>query len=591
MVNTSKLVVIAFLVGLNIILCSVFTGLHLIYVRRFAFYESKKRRKQSFGGKVIRHEHISMNHDDSFNNSNTHLNSSKTIRSSTPPNSLNDLHIHSRPRARHSNDISTIAEAHLKQALRWIPFERDGPFDGNGMHRFSKDSDLHRQKRKKVESTKLSKRRTKKNNHDKQQGEVSIYIRQLVNAWSKWLQGESATVQEEWKSNHTEDGFVYKQAKEALYHLEQAAHLGNHHAQNMLANTLASGILPVTNILGKNHSGFIARTLLVPTDFAYGGEQLAQAIILWHMSAMQGNIEAAMALGFRHEYSAAMGQYPSKTADTAVRTLITNEDVTATLRFKRWDANNEMSNIHISPKSQLLPTDKGLPLGHSANPTAHYGVLGTCESAMLYYESAANTIMDELEASPLRGKISPAIDRHNLAQIQMRGTSSALEYTDKPDESEEAIQYYRMRASRKNANPDVNAAYTLAQYYHYGIRGVQQSMSLALHYYEIAADHKHWEAAGQAGKFHLWSIGIDENARNLKKAYQYFKMGMPGGIGECRYRFEARSHKKARALDNNGNMDEDGDLDSESDLLTLCDHPCINGMGLLYVFGVPDLVS
>ena len=36
---------------------------------------------------------------------------------------------------------------------------------------------------------------------------------------------------------------------------------------------------------------------------------------------------------------------------------------------------------------------------HSTHPTAHYGVLGTCESALTYYEAAAHAVMDELESS------------------------------------------------------------------------------------------------------------------------------------------------------------------------------------------------
>ena len=619
MVNTFKLLVISFLVGLNIILCSVFTGLHLIYIRRYAFYEAKSRRKiQQSSGTItgIRSESnksilSSQTHAEHLNVSSSikSLNSSKTIRSSTPPHEIHDLHkIHSRPhnKARHSNDIPTIAEAHWKQALRLMPMEWDvvlhRRYHGK-VARKSKVSDFvqkQQQKRRKIEKVKssITKHQKQKEDNQRRKPQASLYMKYFVNPWeqlSKWIKRENATVQlDEWKLTTVDDvSTSSRKIEEALYHLQKAAHLGNHHAQNLLANILASGILPINNDLGRNYSTSITKNaLIVPTDFAYGGEQLAQAIILWHMSAMQGNIEAAMTLGFRHEYSAAMGQYPSKLVDASVRPLIRNEDVSETLKFKRWNAKSSQSDTLESTKSPFMPThDKALPRSHSANPTAHYGVLGTCESAMLYYEAAANSIMDELETSHSRGKVSPAMDRHNLAQIQMRGTSSALDYTDKPDESEEAIEYFRMKASRKNPLPDVNAAYTLAQYYHYGIRGIQQSMTMALHYYEIAADHNHWEAAGQAGKFHLWMMGVDENTRDLNKAYRYFKMGMPGGLSQCRYRFEARSNKKARVLDNNGNIDDEGDFDSENDSITQCDHPCINGMGLLYVFGVPDLVS
>lgn len=35
----------------------------------------------------------------------------------------------------------------------------------------------------------------------------------------------------------------------------------------------------------------------------------------------------------------------------------------------------------------------------------HYGVLGTCHSALAYYEAAAHGIMDELESGPTKGKV------------------------------------------------------------------------------------------------------------------------------------------------------------------------------------------
>ena len=36
---------------------------------------------------------------------------------------------------------------------------------------------------------------------------------------------------------------------------------------------------------------------------------------------------------------------------------------------------------------------------------SHYGVLGTCHSALAYYEAAAHGVMDELESGPTKGKL------------------------------------------------------------------------------------------------------------------------------------------------------------------------------------------
>lgn len=323
----------------------------------------------------------------------------------------------------------------------------------------------------------------------------------------------------------------------------------------MIANTLASGILPVTNHAqlrkGKNNS-----TLSVTTDFSEGGKQLARANILWHSAAMEGNVEAAITLGYRHFFSATSGKMVTKGG------MVMEKDIKG------------------SRKSDSRAITKSSPL-----PSSHYGVLGTCESSLAYYEVAANIIMDELESSSLRGKVAPAQDEHRLAEIHQKGASSSLEYYNKPDELEAAIKYYRMRASRENAEPDVNDAYRLANMYHFGLRGVKQDLKEALKYYEIAADANSWEAAGQAGKFHLWGMGMEEEDRNLMKAYRYFKKGTPGGIEGCKERLRRKKLQKREEAES-----DDMWMFEESETIYLCDHPCVNGMGLLHLFGVPDTV-
>ena len=218
-------------------------------------------------------------------------------------------------------------------------------------------------------------------------------------------------------------------AIEGLYHLEQAAELGHAEAQRMVANSLASGILPLSDhsLIQRyakwqqmnseqpsNLTALLANsTLEVPDDFSSGGEQLSRAIVLWHLSAMDGNVESAMALGFRHLYSATGG---------------------TTLSNNLGD--------HISPGYD--PSTGGATDVHGTTPTSHYGVLGTCPTALAYYEAAANGVMDELESGPTKGKVTPPLDEHRLAQIHMRGGASvALENHNKPDEIEEALQYYR----------------------------------------------------------------------------------------------------------------------------------------------------
>lgn len=127
-------------------------------------------------------------------------------------------------------------------------------------------------------------------------------------------------------------------AWEGLFHLEKAAELGHAEAQRMVANSLASGILPISDhslmrrvaewkyhnsrrqlalddqnsstsnddnggvkkMMANWTSILLQSTLQVPDDYssagtgAVGGEQLSRAIILWHLSAMSGNVESAL---------------------------------------------------------------------------------------------------------------------------------------------------------------------------------------------------------------------------------------------------------------------------------------------------------
>ena len=256
-------------------------------------------------------------------------------------------------------------------------------------------------------------------------------------------------------------------AKEGLRHLSLAAELGHPVAQRMVANSLASGILPLSDHgmivraakeerrkrkegLGSTASendgdgGDPARPitslllptttrLVVPDDFSSGGEQLSRAVVLWHMSAMSGDVEAAMALGWRHMYSASGG-------DTSNSILHNDDQISMGYGFETGAALPHRGN------------------GHAPN-SRHYGVLGTCQTALAYYEAAAHGIMDELESGPTRGKISPPLDGHRLAEIYVNGGASVtLSGNNKPDEVEEALQYYRMLASRsRSPEPDVMA--------------------------------------------------------------------------------------------------------------------------------------
>ena len=406
---------------------------------------------------------------------------------------------------------------------------------------------------------------------------MSLWSRQHATA-SKSLKKEVLSKKSSTSSSSTSTSSLSKQdilAREGLFHLEKAAELGHAEAQRVVANSLASGILPISdhslmhrlakyqyiknqspdddddNSSTNNWTSILLQsTLQVPDDFSSGGgQQLSRAVLLWHLSAMDGNVESAMALGYRHLYSATGG----------------------TTRFS--DLNDDsMISTGYHPVSGGQMGGSGAA---SSGSTNHYGVLGTCPTAMAYYEAAANGVLDELENGPTKGKVNPPLDEHRLAEIFMHGGASvSLEASNKPDELEEALQYYRMLASRsRNPEPDLVAAFTIANFYYNGYRGVKQDLRLALQYYEICGDYNHWEGGGLAGLMHVWGIGMTPDERDLGKAYFYFDQGTPGGLDTC---FERMRMKKK----NNKNSD-----------VILCDKNSINGMGYIHLLGVEGLAD
>jgi TPR repeat protein len=346
-----------------------------------------------------------------------------------------------------------------------------------------------------------------------------------------------------------------------LHALYEAAQMGQPDAQFYLANALASGIWPVGPDSGSSSGSggssvpslsmddgwklVVSEDIVPPstgdnkqiTDIVSKEQeeketepqddlqqqrlrqQSTQSWVYWHMAAMAGNVEAAMALAYRLE-----------------------------------------------------------KLGPQQAPV--------CDDIMPYYEAAAHGVIDQLEASPnSRAKVTPPQDKHNLAEVYMHGGEAGkLQWNNKPDESPEALQFYHLRATRKEG-PDIGAAFTLAQYYHYGIRGVSQNLTTALQYYETAANQGHWEAAGQAGKFYFWGLGMEAHQRDLMKANKYFTMGAPFSLEGC----QERHYKSVQQMKKQVKKDVFGeDLpDTGNEKIAECDHPSVNGLGLIALFGIP----
>jgi TPR repeat protein len=334
--------------------------------------------------------------------------------------------------------------------------------------------------------------------------------------------------------------------------LERAAHAGHPMAQHYLANAHASGIWPVPAGPQEHQksSPRLVEDLNVFEEWnpsAHGNHpQVTKSFLLWHMAAMAGHVESAMALAYRFDHN--------------------------------FDDQRDAST--------------------------------SCQDALPYYQAAADGIMDQLETSfHSRAKVIPPMDKHVLAQVHMHGgTSSQLDRFNKPDESKEALQFYHLKATtvpwsikksaansgvnndksiRKNDRDsvrakklaetegiDVSAAHTLGQLYHYGARGVDQNLTKSLEYYEIAALNGHWESSGHACSFHLWGMGVEQDAH---EALTYCRLGAPMTLEECRNRHQwilTQGHKA-----------DDEEYRAE------CDKEALNGLGLLHLLGVPGVIN
>mmetsp|Transcript_2916 Transcript_2916/g.6477 ORF Transcript_2916/g.6477 Transcript_2916/m.6477 type:complete len:1052 (+) Transcript_2916:225-3380(+) len=363
--------------------------------------------------------------------------------------------------------------------------------------------------------------------------------------------------------------------------LEKAAKAGNPMAQYYLGNAMASGIWPVPPGGGSSSSTSpISHQPSLETQLEVFDEiiphrsshdrgddhddhdvaqktttnhpQVTKSYLLWHMAAMAGHVDAAMTLGYRMDhYQGTDGTYTE------------------------------------SHKS-------------------------TCEDSLPYYEAAANGVIDQLESSiHSRAKVLPPMDKHVLAQVHMHGgTSSQLDWYNKPDESVDALQYYHLKATttpwsmsqqqqqqdqdqkkkktkaksqRKTTRKaemmdvdgiDISAAFTLAHLYHHGYRGVKQNLTKAIEYYEIAGSAGHWESSGHACTFYLWGMGIDQD---VEEALVYCRLGAPMGIDGCR-----AQHEKLISSSSKDEMEEH---------FAECDDNALNGLGLLYLMGVPGTLD
>ena len=308
--------------------------------------------------------------------------------------------------------------------------------------------------------------------------------------------------------------------------LTTAARQGHAQAQFHTANALAAGFWPVKGVTTTTSSSTTTSLLsqltvqeswTVPTS---AQQQLAW--LYWRLAAQQGHVEAAMALAHRLETT-----FPT----------------------------NAKSSSSSSSKLQQQQ----------------------CRQALPVWQAAASGIMDQLEADTAsRAKILPATDGHELYLVHLHGSSAVqLSGPNRADESTDALQFYHLRAvNLYGSDAAAQAAYTLGQYYHHGLRGVPQNITKAAEYYAMAADQNHWEAAGAVGKLYLYGIGVPQDAY---QAHKFFQKGIPSGLKDCQARYTRLAKGKKK--------------DASHESIALCEANCLNGMAMIKILGLPHVTG
>ena len=331
----------------------------------------------------------------------------------------------------------------------------------------------------------------------------------------------------------TQEGQLLLQPHRIVDALERAAREGHAGAQFHVAAAYAAGFWPLDGSQSPpNEDGTTSENALVVQDSwtMPTSKQQHMALLYWRMAAQQGHVESAMASAYRME----------------------------------------TTHSESSPSPAPTPTREEAKISHEAS----------CRAAMPIWEAAAAGVMDQLEADTYsRAKVTPATDKHELYLVHLHGgTSSQLEHYNRADESTDALQFYHLRAvNLYGTDAAAQAAFTLGQYYHHGLRGVPQNVTLAAEYYTMAAEQNHWEAAGQLGKLYLWGIGVPQDAF---RAQRYFQVGVPAGLYDCQSRYTRLVKHKSKK----------NKADSDAGV-SLCEANCLTGMALINLLGIPHVTD
>mmetsp|Transcript_2273 Transcript_2273/g.4335 ORF Transcript_2273/g.4335 Transcript_2273/m.4335 type:complete len:815 (+) Transcript_2273:320-2764(+) len=221
-----------------------------------------------------------------------------------------------------------------------------------------------------------------------------------------------------------------------------------------------------------------------------------------HVSLEHNNLDRVKAVEY-YERAAALG---NETAQFRMGTLY----ATGALGV-RQDLARAVLYYYFASMGGSLEASMALGFRHSIG----LGVPKDCKAAVVYYELAANQVVDSMEASGLAFL-------NDRKRLDMNSKSSNYPGRNPRGEDAEIVDYYEHAAE----NGDLEAYVGLGQIYYYGARGIRRNLKKALSYFRAAASRGDASAQAMIGHMLVRGQGTEQD---LTAAFGNFSKSADGG--------------------------------------------------------------
>ena len=136
------------------------------------------------------------------------------------------------------------------------------------------------------------------------------------------------------------------------------------------------------------------------------------------------------------------------------------------------------------------------------------GVPKSCETALLYYQVAAEKSVELREAEA----VTPILYDEQPRRLSRLAEKVRANYP----KNDEVVDYYHYSAEKG----DSNAMLSLAMLYYFGARGVEQNLIRAAHYFHRAFDLGAQAAGANLGHIYANGMGVEQD---VEAAFKYFQ--------------------------------------------------------------------